>query len=29
VFLSNRIDGVFISPDDIEKTLRLVQGKGV
>jgi len=29
VFLSNRIDGVFISPSDIEKTLRLIQGKGV
>ncbi len=29
VFLSNRIDGVLISPGDIEKTLRLIQGKGV
>jgi 2-oxoglutarate/2-oxoacid ferredoxin oxidoreductase subunit alpha len=29
VFLSNRVDGVFISPSDIEKTLRLIQGKGV
>jgi 2-oxoglutarate/2-oxoacid ferredoxin oxidoreductase subunit alpha len=29
VFLANRVDGVFISPDDIQKTLRLIQGKGV
>ena len=29
VFLSNRVDGVFISPSDIEKTLRLIQGRGV
>ena len=29
VFLSNRVDGVFISPSDIEKTLNLIQGKGV
>ncbi len=29
VFLANRIDGVFISPQDIQKTLRLIQGKGV
>lgn len=29
VFLANRVDGVLISPDDIEKTLRLIQGKGV
>ena len=29
VFLSNRVDGVFISPRDIEQTLRLVQGRGV
>ena len=29
VFLSNRVDGVFISPSDIEKTLHLIQGKGV
>lgn len=29
VFLANRIDGVFINPEDILKILRLVQGKGV
>jgi 2-oxoglutarate ferredoxin oxidoreductase subunit alpha len=29
VFLSNRVDGVFISPSDIEKTLHLIRGKGV
>lgn len=29
VFLANRIDGVFITPDDIMKILRLIQGKGV
>jgi 2-oxoglutarate ferredoxin oxidoreductase subunit alpha len=29
VFLANRIDGVFINPDDIMKILRLIQGKGV
>ena len=29
VFLSNRIDGVFITPTDIRQTLRLIQGKGV
>ncbi len=29
VFLANRVDGVFISPEDIRKTLRLIQGKGV
>jgi 2-oxoglutarate ferredoxin oxidoreductase subunit alpha len=29
VFLSNRVDGVFIAPRDIEQTLRLIQGKGV
>ena len=27
-FLANRIDGVFITPDDIMKILRLIQGKG-
>ncbi len=29
VFLANRIDGVFITPDDIRNIMRLVQGKGV
>ena len=29
VFLSNRIDGTFISHTDIKNTLRLIQGKGV
>ncbi|MBW1713598.1 MAG: 2-oxoacid:acceptor oxidoreductase subunit alpha [Deltaproteobacteria bacterium] len=29
VFLANRIDGVFISHNDIKNTLRLIQGKGV
>jgi 2-oxoglutarate ferredoxin oxidoreductase subunit alpha len=29
VFLANRIDGVFIMPNDILKILRLIQGKGV
>jgi len=29
VFLANRIDGVFITPADIRKLLRLIQGKGV
>ncbi len=29
VFLANRIDGVFITPEDIKKILRLIQGKGV
>jgi 2-oxoglutarate ferredoxin oxidoreductase subunit alpha len=29
VFLANRIDGVFITPTDIRKLLRLIQGKGV
>ncbi len=29
VFLSNRVDGVFINPDDIEQTLHMVQGKGI
>jgi 2-oxoglutarate ferredoxin oxidoreductase subunit alpha len=29
VFLANRIDGVFISPQDIMNILRLIQGKGV
>jgi 2-oxoglutarate ferredoxin oxidoreductase subunit alpha len=27
--LANRIDGVLISPEDIQSTLRLIQGKGV
>jgi len=29
VFLANRIDGVFITPDDIRDIMRLIQGKGV
>lgn len=29
VFLANRIDGVFITPEDIMKIFRLIQGKGV
>ena len=29
VFLSNRIDGGMITPDDIRKVLRLIEGKGV
>ena len=29
VFLANRIDGVFIGPNDILNILRLIQGKGV
>lgn len=29
VSLANRIDGVFITPTDIRKILRLIQGKGV
>ena len=29
VFLANRIDGKLISPDDIKRVLRLIQGKGV
>ncbi|MGD8268035.1 MAG: 2-oxoacid:acceptor oxidoreductase subunit alpha [Desulfobacterales bacterium] len=29
VFLANRIDGVFITPEDILSILRLIQGKGV
>ena len=29
VFLANRIDGVFIIPEDIMNILRLIQGKGV
>ena len=28
VFLANRIDGVFINPDDIRKIIRFIQGKG-
>ena len=28
VFLANRIDGVFITPEDILSILRLIQGKG-
>jgi 2-oxoglutarate ferredoxin oxidoreductase subunit alpha len=29
VFLANRIDGVFITPEDIRRILRIIQGKGV
>ncbi|MBW1643521.1 MAG: 2-oxoacid:acceptor oxidoreductase subunit alpha [Deltaproteobacteria bacterium] len=29
VFLANRIDGELITPDDIKKIIRLIQGKGV
>jgi hypothetical protein len=29
VFLANRFDGVFISPDDIMHVLSVVTGKGV
>ena len=29
VFLANRIDGAFITPNDIRNILRLIQGKGV
>jgi 2-oxoglutarate/2-oxoacid ferredoxin oxidoreductase subunit alpha len=29
VFLSNRVDGVLITPDDIRNILRVIQGKGV
>ncbi len=29
VFLANRFDGVFITPDDIRDILRIIQGKGV
>ena len=29
VFLANRIDGVFITPEDILNILRLIQGRGV
>jgi len=29
VFLANRIDGVFITPEDIMNILRIIQGKGV
>jgi 2-oxoglutarate ferredoxin oxidoreductase subunit alpha len=29
VVLANRIDGVFITPSDIQNILRLIQGKGV
>jgi 2-oxoglutarate ferredoxin oxidoreductase subunit alpha len=29
VILANRIDGVFITPNDIKSTIRLIQGKGV
>ncbi len=29
VFLANRIDGVLITPDDVRKLVRVIQGKGV
>jgi 2-oxoglutarate ferredoxin oxidoreductase subunit alpha len=29
VFLANRIDGVFITPEDIMRILRIIQGRGV
>ena len=29
VFLANRFDGKLITPDDIKRVLRVVQGKGV
>jgi len=29
VFLANRIDGVFVTPEDIMNILRIIQGKGV
>ncbi|MFO7972846.1 MAG: 2-oxoacid:acceptor oxidoreductase subunit alpha [Desulfobacterales bacterium] len=29
VFMANRIDGVFITPQDIRNILRVIQGKGV
>jgi len=29
VFLANRIDGLFITPNDIRNIMRLIQGKGV
>ena len=29
IFLANRIDGVFINPEDILNILRLIQGRGV
>ena len=28
VFLANRIDGVFINPEDIRNIIRFIQGKG-
>lgn len=28
VFLANRIDGIFINPDDIRRIIRFIQGKG-
>jgi len=28
VFLANRVDGVFINPDDIRNIIRFIQGKG-
>ena len=29
VFLANRVDGVFINPEDIRNIIRFIQGKGV
>ena len=29
VFLANRIDGQLITPSDIKKLLRVIQGRGV
>ena len=29
VFLANRVDGVLITPTDIQNIMRLIQGKGV
>lgn len=29
VYLVNRVDGTMVTPDDIEKTMRIVEGKGV
>jgi len=29
VFLSNRVDGAMITPNDIKNLIRVIQGKGV
>jgi len=29
VFLANRVDGMLITPTDIQNIMRLIQGKGV